>query len=174
MNNSKEARCSQLSPLLCPYRCQATLALRAAFGISPGFLDLGLRGAADGAGGATATLTLVFSQPDRMWEQKHSIPGWTSREPKIWDFGESVCATSAHEGTEGLHLPHLLIPCFSHASWSRTTFSISPRCCSGICEMTLKAAMAKGRKGLTAGVNNRHHLQCASKKNERPEAKDLI
>lgn len=36
----------------------------------PGFSDLGLRGAAEGLGGATATFTLVFSHPDRVWEQK--------------------------------------------------------------------------------------------------------
>lgn len=90
---------------------------------------------------------LVFSHPDRVWEQKAwgnaaSLDGHP-RNAKSGIFEGSVCATLACKGTKGMDLPYLLITHLSHTSWSRTTFVISPRCCSSTCEMTLKAAMAK-------------------------------
>lgn len=132
-----------MSLLLCPRRCGVTLVLPTAFGISLDFWIWAQGELQTGSGEPQPPLRL--SSPiqtgygnKRLGAMQHPWMGI----PGTQNLG-SVCATLAREGTEGMDLPYLLITHSSHTSWSRTTFVISPRCCSSTCETTLKAAMAK-------------------------------
>lgn len=98
-----------------------------------------------GRGGAD---TLVFCHPDRVWEQKAwgnaaSLNGHPRNYQNLGFGGVCTCHMPAGKGTERMDLFYLLVTRFSHTSWRRTTFSISPCCCSSTCETTLKTTMVK-------------------------------